>query len=234
MYDFKYGVIPSSAEDKNYCQLKGDSGLYCVDEINLKAESVTISSIGAYMTRDREVKRLKNIRFISDERYQLFIELTKQAGSIDDECKPGASVTNIILPNTDGLRFVAHHALLGMSIGNMTLNDTYILMLANEKDEWLERAVVKMELAELLSYLDSKTSANQEEAEAHIHALSKGVFLSERYELFDPLWSKKPTTVIITSATRDSIRYKAIDAKGVVSKVEKILNSRHSKFLSRK
>ncbi|MCY9865031.1 hypothetical protein OTK49_21165 [Vibrio coralliirubri] len=234
MYEFKYGVTPSNADDAKFCQMKGDSGLYGVDEINQEEETVTISSIGAYMTRDREVKPLKNIRFISSDRHQLFTELTKPTNNVDDECKIGECITNISLPNTDGLRFAVHHALLGMGLGNMTVNDVYFLMLATEKNALHERVLAKMDLETLQSYLNNHTDATKDEAEAHMHAVSKGIFVGERYELFDPLWSAKPTEVEITTANRDSIKYKTVNAKGAMSKVEKILNSRNHKMLTKK
>ena len=222
MYEFKYGVVPDSEEDARYCQVKGDGGLYSVESINHENQTVVLSG-GA---RTGDIKPIKNIRFISAERYQEFETLNKALTKKSvEEIIMGAEIKSLPLAKRHELRVVIHYALIDVGLGKMKVDNTHYLVLTNQSNELLVKVLVEAALPRLESLLTNVTESDKPESQ--MYALACGLTLGEQREFYDPLWSAKAIKVVITDATSETIKYKTLTAKGQVGKTEKQVSRHH-------
>lgn len=206
MYQFKYGVLPSEEQDRKYCQVKGDAGLYEVGTAD--SESVTITS-GA---RTGEVHSISKVRFLSAERMSQYDALLAKRESI--EASIGALV-DVNLTNHNFSIYYATMPFVGASVMNLT--DHFYVSVGEKKP-----VLVSMELSDLCSKLNQIIECGQlSDLESEVNALAFNLILGGHYEFFDPLTSPKPTTVIIRRVVGNSIFYSVMKTNKQFSDVEK-------------
>lgn len=211
VYEFKYGSFPDREQDRRYCQVKGDAGLYQVAHFDSDSKLVTISG----SARDGEVKPLSNIRFVSEERidalneielsYRNKSELHFQVGEVIQEVKSKPLNTTFTLKS----------AIISFSDGlNVSADDATFVEVGVA-----ENVLVREPRTSLVKRLSNFSGTVPD----GIWALAHNLEIGSTYKFFDPLSTPKESDIIIRSMNKDAVYYSLSKKGGDFSSVVKQL-----------
>lgn len=208
---FRYGVLPKSEQDRAYCQVKGDAGLYQVSHYDDDNKLVTISG----SARDGEVKPLGVIRFVSAKRievlediklaYKKRTELHYQVGTKIKEVKSKSLNT----------KFTLKSAIVSFSDGLDVSVDDATFVITND-DNAVLFCGPRTSLVKSLSEFSGPIPDG-------IFALAYGLEIGSKYRFYDPLSTPETTDIVIRSMSKDTIYYSLSKKDGTFSQVIKQL-----------
>lgn len=232
MYEFQYGVMPTDQKNCEYCQLKGDAGLYKVSHIDKDNQTATLDS----HARVGEVHHISKLRFISQTRLEIY-ESTKKHFELtrDPELIPGKPLFELKLKNGSiKLREVLKP--FG-EIGYATLksDEIYALTVEDANGSNLVTSITNLRPFGLAKANLQMSEFNDETPVEDIlelgYTILFNVHLGQVYFYENPIQSKKLESFIVTKLDKNGVTITNLTSKMEKGKRETRLTGFEHYFL---
>lgn len=219
MPEFKYGLLPENPIDQKHCQLKGDGGLYRVEDI-IKSENKTTVQLGLGVrlcdssARSGEKHDLKKIRFVSNDRlneHQAFVDIgLSNSKERNSELKAHRLEPLRVYKSEHGKIELCKAMFPFMGMGHATVNveETFAIVILDHQDDVIERLFLSdtpypYALATFRRLFNSTTTT--EEMLDQANRLKFNIVGARVAKYFNPLVHKEPVPVHLDKVCEHTI-----------------------------